>query len=196
MTTMRQAPYYFAVAICGLFALVGLALFAFLAVSIEARKAGGHDAFRVEWLVVGLFATVFTVIGTVACVLVVKQKRLVDRLLREGLRREGAIVDFVQVEERQRSGKRGWRTELVWYVVVEWTDQAGKLWRERGDRSLRNPATRFTMGDKVVVLVDPRKPEKFWIDFEGESNSVQQGISTGSGNVGLGDTKTTPVVRR
>jgi len=121
--------------------------------------------------VIGAFAGVFTAFGSAAVIAVVRRMRLINRLLRRGLRRDGIIVDF-ELEERmvaRRKGGQEMRSD--WYVVVEWTDHTGTQWRERADEISYNPATKFTIGDIVAVLIDPDDARKFWIDLLNESQT-------------------------
>lgn len=122
----------------------------------------------------GVVGTGFAIAGIAVGVIAVRRYRKIQYLLRHGLRREGSIIGFER--ERRSSAsvgrKNGSGSRTVWFVVVEWTDQTGRQRRERSDMLNSDPSEKFSGEDSVVVLVDPKNSDRFWIDLFGESESV------------------------
>lgn len=192
---MVRPSYYLLAIFPGLFAVAGLLLFAFLGFALvtdaQMPAALAKLASLLEhwmgWAVLVFLATGFTAVGLLGALGLVQKQRTIERLLRQGRRAEGTIVDFV-AEERVRISRKGGRgVATTWHVVVEWTDRSGKTWRERAEPLSFNPATKFTIGDRLPVLVDTNDAEEFWIDLYGESKSAAQGLS---------GPNSAPVVRR
>lgn len=118
-----------------------------------------------SWLWLSAFGLPFAVAGSIVAVRALRTEWRRTRLLQTGTAHRGRVVLF---ETNQRVKVNNRPTTLLLY---EFTDARGRRHEGKSLSLSRRMASRFGVGDEVVVVQDPSDPSRHEIDLFGCRNA-------------------------